>query len=70
MKLMPTTLAQLQQNPRWRAQDMAGFLGETHPAYPNDPEITAIIETAICELRALARRRGRKEMHFRAGVAR
>jgi hypothetical protein len=55
--MMPTTLDQLRQNPRWRAQDMAGLLGETHPVYPNDPEITAIIDTAIRELRALARRR-------------
>jgi hypothetical protein len=55
---MHDILDQLQQNPRWRALDMAGLLGESHPAYPNDPEITAIIETAIRELRALARRRG------------
>jgi hypothetical protein len=57
---MANILDQLQQNPRWRAQDMAGLLGESHPTYPNDPEITAIIETAIRELRALARRRGHR----------
>jgi hypothetical protein len=65
---MHDILDQLRQNPRWRAQDMAGLLGESHPVYPNDPEITAIIDIAIRELRALARRRGPRRQ--RSEVAR